>query len=118
MNCPYCDSPGFPRTPEVYSGDNCDQWVCVKCPNPVTYHAHEKKVSIWVLYNKNWYSIVYMKNKQEYVVHQESFELRTNQEQSREEYAYDGSFTLQLPSEETLTPTNAAEKLALWLTFS
>lgn len=117
MNCPYCQQPGIPRESEVYAGDTCDNWICVKCPNPVTYNAYAKKVVLWALYNDNWYSVVYMKESKEYVVRRENFELHINQDHCREEYLYRGSFTVQLPSEENVNPTNVDQKIALWLTF-
>jgi len=59
-----------------------------------------------------------MKAKQEYIVQKEAFNLVINREESREDYTFDGEFVMELPSEENVTPANAAEKLALWLTFS
>ena len=117
MNCPYCGTLGIARNVELYIDGAVEHWMCVKCPNPVTFSVNDKKVSIWVLYNECWYNISYMKTLKKYIVMKESFDLRINTEEAREEYAYNGSIVIQLPSEENVTPKNAPEKLALWLTF-
>ena len=118
MKCPFCKSPGFPRDSEVYINRANEHWLCPKCPSPVTYSTNDKKVAIWVLFNGSWYSIVYLPNLQKYIVQQESFDLRLNEGETKEEWAYNASIVIQLPSDETVTPTNAPEKLSLWLTFS
>src|SRR5271166_4694955 len=106
MKCPYCNSPGFPRNAELYTGESIEEWVCIKCPNPVTYSVHGKGVSIWALYNGSWYSIVYLSLTQQYFVQKEDFELRTNPSKSREEYIYTDTNAVQIPSEQNITPTN------------
>jgi hypothetical protein len=118
MKCPYCKSTGIARDTDVYSDHVSEHWICVKCPNPITYSTNDKKIAIWVLFNESWYSIVYMNVSKVYIVRKESFNLRINDGESKEEYAYDGETAIQLPSDETVTPENAQEKLALWLTFS
>jgi hypothetical protein len=118
MNCPYCKSPGFPRDNDIYNNSANEHWICVKCPNPVTYSTNDKKVAIWAIYNNVWYSIVYMKVTKVYLVSKEAFDCRINEGESKEEWKYEGTISAQLPSEENVTPENAKEKLSLFLTFS
>lgn len=118
MKCPYCKSPGFPRVTELYADRACEEWVCVKCPTPVTYSVSAKKITIWALYNNCWYSIVYMSENKEYLVFKEEFEVVVNTDNRDEEFQYKGSVAIEIPSVENITPENAKEKLSLLLNFS
>lgn len=118
MKCPYCGTPGFPRVTELYTDRACEEWVCVKCPNPVTYSVTDKRVTIWSTYNDCWYSIAYMEVNKQYVVHKEGFEIVINVDNRKEEYNYRGAVAIQVSSDKNITPENAKEKLALLLTFS
>lgn len=117
MNCPYCNSPGFPRNIALYQGDANFDWICVKCPNPVTYSSTEKRVTLWAIHNKCWYSVIYMEISKAYLIYKEDFELSINQTTKTDDYNYNSTFVVELPSEKTVTPENIEKKLSLWLTF-
>src|SRR5271170_5674506 len=112
MNCPYCNNPGISRETDLSVGNTSESWLCVKCPHPVSYHSDKKKTAIWVLYNGSWYSIIYLPTLKKYLVQHETFDLRINDHEAKEEWSYDGSLIIQLPcDEDNVTPTNAKEKL-------
>ena len=95
-----------------------NNWLCIKCPNPVIYNARSDDYSIMVEHNDYFYEIAYMNIAKVYLIYQIRTNLHLQTEVGSENYNSYHELIKQFSSERNITPTNAKDKLLTILTFS
>lgn len=128
MNCPFCKKPGLPQftphsgglfasiNPPSEPSATIDFWLCPTCPNLVEFD--ETTYSIYCLFNNAWYEIVWLKLSKQYIIYHLKSSVKVDEEGGTESYVCRRELALQVESEETIRPDNAAQKLNTMLTFS
>jgi len=117
MKCKFCNS--LLLTNEHGRHSDIHIYICVKCPNPVYFTPPnlEEDYSIFCLKNDSWYEIIYLKYSKKYLIYQYIYSLEIDTDYGAENNIVERKLITQLLSDQTITPSNAHEKLLTILTF-
>jgi len=114
MKCKFCNFPLLSIDSVHSTNDIC---ICVKCPTPISFNSITGEYAIHCLHGEYWYDIIYLKQSKQYLIYQFIHTVNVNTEYGREDNDVEKKLLTQLPSEQTITPQNAHEKLMTILTF-
>lgn len=119
LKCKFCKSLLLPLgNPHNLMPSHGAAWLCIGCPNPVTYNADIIDYKIMVNHNDHWYEIRYLSISKQYLIFRWESSLIVQPENGTETYSNSLTLTKQIESEPNITPSNAKDKLLTILTFS